>query len=95
MKLIVENFVTMIAMLFISTIFFSIIQIETEILMHQNILYAKIEEVSTSNLNYEECAGFVFEVLDNRAIRVRHVFDIVTPFFGTVYENYQMEGIAR
>lgn len=95
MKLIIENFVTMVTMIFITTLFFSILQIETEILMHQNMLYAKVEETSNNNLNYAECEGFSFEKIDDRAIKITHSFDISTTFFKTIYKDYQIVGLAR
>lgn len=63
--------------------------------MHQNLLYAKVEEVSNNNLKYEECSDFTFEILDGGEVKVTHMFNISTPFFKTIYENYQIEGIAR
>ena len=95
MKLIIENFVTMVTMIFITTIFFSILQVETELLMHQNMLYAKVEETSNNNLNYTECEGFNFEKIEDRAIKITHSFDISTTLFKTIYEDYQIEVVAR
>lgn len=95
MKLLVENMVSMIMMLIISLAFFGIISMQFQIIHHHNLLYSHIEEVSANNLVYEAKSGFNYERINERCLKIGHVYSVSIPLFGEVIKDATVYGVAR